>query len=102
MKKVFLVLGVVITFMAATMISGWAQKVIDNETYQKNFFVSADLGASKTPIYLGEVKDSGFMVGAGDGEGKKGIYLGEVKDSGFMVGAGDGESKPGIKWLEQK
>ena len=79
MKKVFLVLGVVITFMAATMVSGWAQKVVDNETYQKNFFVSADLGASKTPIYLGD-----------------------VKDSGFMVGAGDGESKPGIKWPEQK
>ena len=79
MKKVFLVLGVVITFMAATMMSGWAQKVIDNETYKANFFVGGNEGATKQPIYLGE-----------------------IKDTGFMVGGSEGSVKPGIKWPEKK
>jgi hypothetical protein len=102
MKKVFLVLGVVITFMAATMISGWAQKVIDNETYKVNFFVGGGEGATKQPIYLGEIKDAGFMVGGSEGAVKPGINLGEIKDAGFMVGGGEGAVKPGIKWPEQK
>ena len=97
MKKGLVGIGIVLTFMAVSMTSGWAQKTADDGAYN-NFIVTGGEGATKQPIDMGKIKDPGFMVMGGEGAAKPGVDMGKGKDPGFMVTGSEGAEKPGIQW----
>jgi len=97
MKKGLVGIGIVLTFMAVSMPSGWAQEKVDDKAYN-NFIVTGGEGAAKQPIDMGKIKDPGFMVMGGEGAAKTGVDMGKGKDTGFMVTGGEGAEKAGIQW----
>lgn len=99
MKRALVVVFVGLTFMAVSVMSGYAaEKPMDDATYQANFFVTGSEGAAKQPISFGEIEDPGFFVGGSEGAARPGVNLGEIEDPGFFVNGSEGAARPGIQW----
>ncbi len=102
MKKLLVVIGVVLTFMAVSIMSGWAQAPMDDATYKNNFFVGSDQGAKKEPIDLGKANYTPFAAGGSEGSTRPGINMGEANYTPFAAGGSEGSTRPGIQWPQPK
>ncbi len=101
MKKVLVVISVALTFMAVSIMSGWAEPV-DDATYKTNFFVGGGEGAAKQPIDFGPAKYTPFAAGGSEGSTRPGIDMGEAKYTPFAAGGSEGSTRPGIQWPQPK